>query len=947
LISVGTSVGGWQALIFSVAHDLLWRVQNLGDCVQEASIVSTIDDICNYLYKWYSNGDHEIFRGSSLIRVLHKYPSINLSDTFQPVADILDVDLQAGQILFVGEDESKTLPNPLHVLIYTDALSDKRFSVPVGPVHGDLHVRNIVLSRNEPLSPIFIDFALFNERGSVLHDLAFLETSIALESVDLQLPEEKRKWEMFYQCEWFAHRPEKLPTELIGLRAQVERIRQVVIALAKGDPGIEEEYKNGYIYAIASAALCWVRFSDVTIDKRLGSLYIAARALETLRQCGFVKSHPNISEIQWRPIAPAASLDTQKRLEEGRTWFRTYGRHALQEGHCALIIGPALIYTMTGCDENKLAQLADLNINKLGLNKYDPAWANQLNANSQDDIKRDKITKYLKSNRAKDEFIESLASIPWIAIFDWSQIPYLYERFVKIFLGRKRIYRIFSSDPPSEKDQLGPLRMPWIPIRGAPDPGNYMVWGDDWINQLQIWKRRFTKWASQLPFPAVVIGLGLDEPMKEDIWGMVCDIFGYEAKFINISHPVQCGHPSQRAVLRSLTDLDLTCEQWCNLIREFISLPPIPVDNKDITRTIIYCLPESRRIDSEKDELRQLILEQDEVVRTSEHFEMLTEGTGRGSPPENCSLGDLFRGYPVLWQEIRECYPITRTCEKEILKGILEELKIGNPRDLHLFHEPGSGGSILVRQIAWKLYHDEHIPVMILHHFTVDAVGECLRAFWYKIDRSFVVIVEEEICSSADWEPTQTLLQQSQIPVVVLFVSTNSPEWIQKHISLSKEGRETTSSKRYYILDRLDDMELQALHDQLELLLGPAVTPQLHKIESSSLFCNLFGVFEGKYSEHRQIVHGLVYDIHQNIANLLKTLAFFRLYGDTAWVPTELLSRLAKVDMDFAQADPLSNLRDRIVLRRGSGSGSTWAINHPIIAEDILAELLTETSYGE
>lgn len=941
LLAEGSPSAGWQALIFSVAQGLIWRAQKLGDCIREARGLEALTQLREDLVRWYLHNTPQTCEGFGFIRLPHQPRLERDPDLFTVVADVLGCEIRAGQVLFEGENDSRALPNPLHVLFHMDAFLGKRFSAPFGPVHGDLHVGNVIVSREGPPVPMLIDFALFEAQGSIFHDLAFLEVSVALESVDLRLAEGRRLWESFFRAGWFAPCPEKLPTGLVGLWAQIEAIRQVALLVAGDDIGIQQEYKIAYLHAVASTALRWVQFDYVPREKRLGALYVAARALDALRSLEFIRLLQGLSKISWRELPPAIGVVEQQRLEQGRTWFRSGGKQALQQGQGVLIIGPALAAALVGYREADLARVSGINTADVGLADNDPAWADEL-AHGEDERKRQAVCQYLRDPPAKCELIKLLASIPWQAVLDWSQAPKVFHEFDRTLEGRRRVYRLLPREQAGERDRLGPLRTPWIAIRGAPDPPDCMVWGENWVDQLATWKRRLGDWSSQSIFPAVVVGVGLDIPMKEDIWGMVVDIFGGQASLVNVSHPVEKGRPSQRAALRHMVDLDLDPKDWLDLIQEFFVPPPSLVKEDTADRTVVFSLPESHRTEPDREEFKELLLEPEEAVRLHEYFEVSTEGTGRGAPPEGRTLGDLFRGYPVLWQEIREGLPVNRTCESDVIKSIWDDLRIGNPRRLRLYHEPGAGGSVLVRQIAWKLYRDARIPVVILRRFAATEVAECLRAFWYRLDRSFLVIVEEEVCLSEEWESIHTVLQQEQIPTVVLLVSTRSPDWIRRQLDALELEDLTGISRRFFLLDQLDDREVQDLHTQLELLLGPAITNRLQKVSSRSLFATLFTVFEGDFAAHRRIVHDLISDIPPEVARLLKTLAFFRLYGDSPWVPSELLARLAQVDGGIALPDALAGFRERIVLQRGEGAASVWAVSHSILAEDILAELLEE-----
>ena len=943
LLATGLPIANWRALIFSVAKGLLYRSHSLGDLIREARALKIVNGLCTSLAKWYSHCSHQTCEGFSFIRLLHQRHLDPKHNPFKQIAVKFGIDINAGQVLFEGENNSRSLPNPFHVLMHKDAIDDqKQFSAPFGSVHGDLHLGNIVVSGDVLDSPVLIDLAHYNDKGSILHDLAFLEISIALKSVDFSLDEGKRQWEMFFQNGWFTPQPEQLPAELIGLWEQIRSIRQIVLDLAQGDEGIQDEYRVAYLHAIVSAALRWVRFEDDPIEKHMGAFYVAARALENLRNRGFVRLHKGISKLTWRPLITSVSADAERCMEEGRQWFRIYGRRTLEEGPCILVIGPDLVKTIMEYQESDLAAVAGLKLAKKGSSENDPVWAEKLEHDETDEQKRQLVGKYLRKAAANSELVRLLGLIPWSAVFDWNQAPDLFEQFRQISEGQRRVYRLFLGEKSTTQDRLDPIRTLWIALRGAPDPLDLMVWGEEWIDKLPIWRRQLAAWSSQLTNPPLIVGIGLNQPMKEDIWSTVYEIFGAESKFVNISHPTSNGRPSQRTILRHMTQLDLTPEQWFDLMREFFPVHPRILAGDVTDRTVVFNLPESRKIKPGAEELKTIILEPDEMVRLSEYFEVLTEFTGQEALPEGRAPGDLFRGYPVLWQEIRQGFAITREREKEMLEAIHADLDIGNPRRLHLHHEPGAGGSVLARQIAYKLYKNRHIPVLILCKFLADEVIERLRAFWYQVDRSFLVIVEDEFCSLEEWETVYTALQQSQIPVVALLINTCSPEWIRLQSDAQKDVPETFEHRRFFLLDQLTDKELDELHNHLEVFLRSGVVNSLSNFPSHSLFGTIFSVFEGDFTRHRHIISELVNDAKPVLANLLRTLAFFRLYGDTPWVPQELMLRLANVSIDMEPSTILSDFRDRLVLQQGGGASSVWAISHTVLAEDLLAELLGE-----
>lgn len=166
------------------------------------------------------------------------------------------------------------------------------------------------------------------------------------------------------------------------------------------------------------------------------------------------------------------------------------------------------------------------------------------------------------------------------------------------------------------------------------------------------------------------------------------------------------------------------------------------------------------------------------------------------------------------------------------------------------------------------------------------------------------------------------------------------------HHNLERPDQEA-EHRRFFLFDELNQREVQDLHGQLELLFGSTAKNRLQNASIRSLFATLFTVFEGDFAAHQRIVGGLIQGAPPEAARVLRTLAFFRLYGDTPWVPSELLVRLARVDVGTSLDDVLAGFLDRVALKRGEGAASVWAVSHEVIAEDLLANLLTGETENE
>ncbi len=938
LLDVSEPVNGWQALVYSVAGKALWDAVQLSQLVAFTRGQDALKALAVELQNWYAAQSPRTQESFEFFWLFQGDQSRSeLENLYRSLAAKIGVDVNHGQVIFQGEETAEVMPNPLHYLLNCQAFRHgarfKSFIAPFGPVHGDLHLGNVMVSKTGPPAPTLIDLAYFQEDGSILHDIAYFELFLAFSHIDFSTQEKQRLWENLFKTGWFIPNPKNLSTQLHGLWLQLGEVRSIVDLLAGENSNIQEEYRTAYLHAISSVGILLARLKAES--EHLGALaafYASARALKVLEERGFVQPLGGLSQINWRPMPYTVTSDTHERLKKARHWFRETGKLYLEGRRTILLIGPMLVqYLANYCE----ADLAGLVAVQPEIDNHEPAWADRLSDLDEGEQKKKQVCMYLRELPANQKAIQLLSNVPWLGILDWSQAPNLYLDYRHNLTGYRSVDRLFLNNIVGFH-RLEFNRIPWVALRGAPDPPDYMVWGDAWITQLSHWERRLELWPTEVTAPPLIMAVGLRSAISDDLWGMITNVFPDEAILVNVSYPTDAGCPRSRRARARMQDLSLTPEEWLTLLSEFFPSHTSAPSGVEAVRTIRFHLPLGR---SEDDQVQTstAILSQEEAVRLGEFFEYLNESSGYESFREDRAPSDFLRGYPILLTEIREGMPITRDLEQDVLKCLRDELITSNPRRLSLYHEPGSGGSVLARQVAWKIYRHDRVPALILNNFQAAEVTKRLREFYYKVNRSFLVVVEEEHCTAEQWEPVQVELHQDQIPALVLLINRRSPGWIKYR--WKKAHHASKSRRTFFLFDQLSIREKRDLETLLNILSARGTDHQALSL-TNSLFGTLFSTFEGNFVTYKKIISSLIDGVPLATAELLKVLAFFRLYGDSPWVFTELLVRLANPGDRISVPNALDAFKDRIVLCIGEDDNRLWAINHHLIARNIMENLL-------
>ena len=303
LLSEGAAVNEWKALIFSVAPDELASAKPLSRLEPSYGTIKAIRALAGDLALWYSRSLPKRSEGFEYMRLVHVKALKNNLNCFERIGREMDIDLTNGQICFeVKTGDTVLLPNPLRAIYHSDVFTGKHFTAPFGQIHGDIHLENIMVSLQDNKKVMLIDFAHFRHEGSILHDIAYLEISLALMYISRYLNEGRVLWDTFFKADRFGIEPDNLPAVLKGLWLQRSYlVNDLLKRIAGSNKDIRYLYKIAYLHAIASSALRWFRFEDIELEDRYRMLYVAARALHNLALHEFINRQAGFSTIEWLP----------------------------------------------------------------------------------------------------------------------------------------------------------------------------------------------------------------------------------------------------------------------------------------------------------------------------------------------------------------------------------------------------------------------------------------------------------------------------------------------------------------------------------------------------------------------------------------------------------------------------------------------------------------------
>lgn len=166
---------------------------------------------------------------------------------------------------------------------------------------------------------------------------------------------------------------------------------------------------------------------------------------------------------------------------------------------------------------------------------------------------------------------------------------------------------------------------------------------------------------------------------------------------------------------------------------------------------------------------QEYLLSYQQLHQLSEDLEVLYSSIELEEPLESRSVGrDFLRGMVVSWRDLSEHYDAERDQTDRIIEMIESELKLRTTSRLNLYHWPGSGGTTVGRQIAWKMH--KKFPTVLLKRIIPKVTIGRFRLIFDATELPIFAVYE---AADIEQDLVETLFaeaRENNIPVVFLSV---------------------------------------------------------------------------------------------------------------------------------------------------------------------------------
>ncbi len=323
----------------------------------------------------------------------------------------------------------------------------------------------------------------------------------------------------------------------------------------------------------------------------------------------------------------------------------------------------------------------------------------------------------------------------------------------------------------------------------------------------------------------------------------------------------------------------------------------------------------------------------------SETFELLHRGLPGIPEQEARSEGDFRRGSEPSWNDLSESEDVARDIYSEAISRIAAELESRRTRTVVLNHNPSAGGSSFARRLGWDL-HLEH-PVCLLRRDEqitpnqVALVAERLRVIFSLTGKPVLCIAEASSLPESAREQLYRVLTGSGTRVVLLYIrrtfqngsvskGKNAPLALLDPIS---EGE----AKRFaeFFKGATDDV---SRHAEIVKLTRPEY------VRYRSPFFFGLAAFGRDFQTIESYVSHHIGGVLRRRRDVLEYLAFVTAYTDVG-MELNTIQRLLGLEPRSGPLE-LEDLFGDSVARLLSISGARVRVAHPILAEEILDELI-------
>lgn len=338
---------------------------------------------------------------------------------------------------------------------------------------------------------------------------------------------------------------------------------------------------------------------------------------------------------------------------------------------------------------------------------------------------------------------------------------------------------------------------------------------------------------------------------------------------------------------------------------------------------------------------KSILLPNDDVLSVKQYFQIIHLGI-LNTEEEQLSDKSFYQGRKITWKELDNRYDVDRSITKDIIKSIKSLLgKRAESEIVYLTHYAGVGGSTVAKRVAFELYKD--YPVLFLNEvvssFNETLLVEKLIKVFQVTELPALVIVDNSNIPRQQIEILERVAGNRLAKTVFLLVESTFSEPRQRE-------------NRFYLPSSLDVKEIERFNFKFskEYPTKEENFAELLKQNYNTLNAFYFGLIanEKEYININTYVSRRLEEINNQEKDLLKLLAFCQIFakGKLREVPHFVISNFLNIDEEFIRLKKHTQnqkIHDLII----ETESLTWKTIHPIIAEEILNQVLGVNDLGD
>jgi hypothetical protein len=294
------------------------------------------------------------------------------------------------------------------------------------------------------------------------------------------------------------------------------------------------------------------------------------------------------------------------------------------------------------------------------------------------------------------------------------------------------------------------------------------------------------------------------------------------------------------------------------------------------------------------------------------------------------SIGDFLRGNTISWAELGRGFDVKLDMYSALKKDVIHKLEAYGNETVELAHEPGAGGTTVARRLAWDLHRD--FPCAVLRQKS-DATASRIALLYRETNLPVFIVIEAGVLSVPEREYLFKAIREEKARVVFLYVTRFYNSSIAKHrVRPPLSSLESSLFlKKYAQPDelRMENMRNLATKNEMAAYRLP-------------FFFGLYA-FEENFTHVDIYVAAHLQDLSEFSRTLIRYLALVSKFSQSAIKKSILAAIAGHDDTSFYSSEELlgSNAA-RLVISDVSADETTIRVVHPLIAEEILRQTVSE-----